>query len=57
MGHFKDEDVRHQTQQRRRAEGHFAGLHNIPGLHNTSAVAQADHLMPRHVAEVSHAKT
>lgn len=57
MGHFKEEDVRHQTQQRRRAEGHFAGLHNIPGLHNTSAVAQADHLMPRHVAEVSHAKT
>ena len=52
MGYCEEEDARHQTQQRRRAEGRYQS--NL-GFHNISAVPQTAS-MPRRIAAVIHAK-
>ncbi len=53
MGYCEEEDAICQTQQCRRAEGHYQS--NL-GSHNTWAVPQADRLMPRRIAAVIQAK-
>ena len=55
MGYCEEEDAISQTQQCRRAEGHYQSK---LGFHNTSAVPQTDSTdsMPRQVAAVIQAK-